>query len=821
MRRKWLALLAVLFLIGSVAGTVLAQADSGVLQVVQQLEMRHPRRGHQVTLVGDKVWVTGGKAYYSHFLGWGKDGHAEFTTYPNAEVIDLAAGTATYTTINTGKDFYKATAFTTADDSPFLYLAGDGKLQKLDTDNGTLTRIANVGEKGDWQEAPNWGRLTIRGKKYVVLAGDKRLFFFDPDMEKFVKPEGVDTDNPAAKDTKGGTGACFIGERLYVFGGLKGDDTGSVKAWRFDPAAAPGSQWSRLADMPVGIDTPKVEAVGGKAYLIGGGNAGALFKTIYAYDPATDSYERKSNLPFEVRNHETAVVGNDIWISWGYSWGTDEEGKLGFRMHPPHLVRYSPAKDTATLAATGTESVKGDKMNLSLTWPDADAITGPAQTVAINWTAATSSTRGVVYYRKVGEEAFSTAEGRVVQYAQAFSEAKAYTAILSQLPPATEIEYVAVSEGPARMQSETYRYTTQPAAPGTFQLMVYGDSKAQYDVLHELNVDLVKKLREGLEKGLPGWVLQLGDFGAFGAMSEWDAWFNYGYNGRYATREMTGSFAFLPVHGNHELLSASWFNTFETPKTAMKGWPSLHNRGFEERWYSLNYGPLHLAVITTGEYASEEWYKTQYEWLKADLAYARKEKEAGRIRWILVAMHHPVFTSGEHFLDQDIAGLDEPGWSYVDAIEANGAVDMVLTAHDHDYERTKSITGYRWNKDKDGKLSYIRRPGASAVESSGRFGTVGQGKGIVWVVLGGAGAGERDMYRLADLGDSSWLAFRKPDSERKEKAETHPAFHYGMLTISPDALKLEVFEKSVAYLPDWKGADDDFTGLLDTLTITR
>jgi hypothetical protein len=78
-------------------------------------------------------------------------------------------------------------------------------------------------------------------------------------------------------------------------------------------------------------------------------------------------------------------------------------------------------------------------------------------------------------------------------------------------------------------------------------------------------------------------------------------------------------------------------------------------------------------------------------------------------------MHHPAFTSGEHFLDQDIAGLNLPGASYEDVIEQSGTVDLMLTAHDHDYERTKSITGFRWTRDKDGKPTYTRRSDATEV----------------------------------------------------------------------------------------------------------
>jgi hypothetical protein len=192
-------------------------------------------------------------------------------------------------------------------------------------------------------------------------------------------------------------------------------------------------------------------------------------------------------------------------------------------------------------------------------------------------------------------------------------------------------------------------------------------------------------------------------------------------------------------------------------------------------------------------------------------------KEEGKIRWILLLCHSPFFTSGEHFADLDTYGFHNPG-SYLDAIESNGAVDLVLTAHDHDYERTKNIRGYRWVV-RDGKPAYVKLDSAFAEEKSARFGEASRGKGTVYFVLGGAGAPQRDMFDSKRIGETSWMAARKPDPDRGEKVETHPVFHYAVLTIGEKEMTVEVFEKDISYLPAYKGADDAFTGLLDRITI--
>lgn len=821
---------------------MVAEAVGGESPYILQpnLSLQHPRRGHQLTLANGKLWVTGGKAYYSHFLNWGGS-YQEFTTYPNAEYIDPANGAVVYTDVviktpdGKAKDFYKTTAFTACDNDSIIYIAGDEELLKFDTSKAdvgdAIMEIEDPGELHDWQQSI-WGRIVIEGNEYVVLIGED-CSFFKVEIEQFVNLPGVETEFPEmiTDVVSEDLGGCVIDNKFYLFGGTKSDESGSAKAWMFDPGAVSGDEWASISDMPFGVKSPRVESVGDRAYIIGGLTSGYMYKEIFEYDPADDTYTRKVDLPCPTYKHDTAVFDDQIGVSYGYSWGTREEGRYGFRMHPPHLVLYSPLYDDTVQDTTGTESVSGKKMNLNIGLPDPDHITGTEQTIAINWMASTSSTRGVAYFREVGAVDWDCANARGASYQQVFSEAKAYTATLTGLKPGTGYEYYVVSEGEGEgteeVQSETYIYKTQPEEGDSFQFIAYGDSKAQYDVLHELNCQILEEIQvitggngNGTNSTNGAFVLQLGDFGAYAAMSEWESWFDYGFNGCQCTKEMAASYAFVPVHGNHEYLAPSWFNTFEMPRTSISGWPDLNNAGYDERWYSFNYGSTHIAVITTGEYTGEDWYQTQLEWLNADLNRAKALKDAGNISWVIVAMHHSPFTSGDHFPDQGDYGLFEEG-SYVDVIDSSDAVDVVLAAHDHDYERSKMIKGFRWTEEAEGteEPAFYRLDNASVVAESGRFGSANQGNGTVWLTLGGAGAGQRDMQELDDLGDSSWIAFRKPDPAMGEDAETNPCFHYSVITVTPDVLEIAVYEKDISYLPNWTGADDDFEGLLDCVTI--
>jgi acid phosphatase len=69
----------------------------------------------------------------------------------------------------------------------------------------------------------------------------------------------------------------------------------------------------------------------------------------------------------------------------------------------------------------------------------------------------------------------------------------------------------------------------------------------------------------------------------------------------------------------------------------------------------------------------------QAKWLEADLT-------ANRLPWTIVYGHRPPHSSGEHG--------DDPGFLtfFVPLLEKH-AVDLVLTGHDHHYERFRPING--------------------------------------------------------------------------------------------------------------------------------
>ncbi len=122
---------------------------------------------------------------------------------------------------------------------------------------------------------------------------------------------------------------------------------------------------------------------------------------------------------------------------------------------------------------------------------------------------------------------------------------------------------------------------------------------------------------------------------------------------------------FFPAAGNHEygtMQGAPFRDVFALPGDG------------GEQWYSYDWGRIHFAALDT-----EADYATQAAWLDEDLA-------ASPLPWKIVYMHRPPFSSGNHGSDMSLRRILAPIFEKHD-------VQLVLSGHDHDYERTKPQGG--------------------------------------------------------------------------------------------------------------------------------
>ena len=147
------------------------------------------------------------------------------------------------------------------------------------------------------------------------------------------------------------------------------------------------------------------------------------------------------------------------------------------------------------------------------------------------------------------------------------------------------------------------------------------------------------------------------------------------------TRELDAHFfaVYAPMLRHVPFFVASGNHDYYTDDAApfRRAFALFENGGPEghERWYSFDWGPLHVVVLDT-ELSD---VPAQAAWLDADL-------RANRQPWTVVSLHRPPFSSGAH-------GDHEPTKKAFVPLFSKHKVPLVLAGHDHNYERTAAIDG--------------------------------------------------------------------------------------------------------------------------------
>ena len=136
---------------------------------------------------------------------------------------------------------------------------------------------------------------------------------------------------------------------------------------------------------------------------------------------------------------------------------------------------------------------------------------------------------------------------------------------------------------------------------------------------------------------------------------------------------LMASAPFVLASGNHDYMTADG-----GPFRQVFALPENGGPAGRERWYSTDWGDLHLVVLD-----SEKVGEAQEAWLEADLSAA-----AGA-RWTIALLHKPPFSSGE--LGPDGAVRDR-----LVPILTRHRVALVITGHEHDYERREPVDGVHY-----------------------------------------------------------------------------------------------------------------------------
>jgi chitodextrinase len=266
--------------------------------------------------------------------------------------------------------------------------------------------------------------------------------------------------------------------------------------------------------------------------------------------------------------------------------------------------------------------------------------------------------------------ACSTAQVRYAEQGQAFLEKPSsatgtrHAVVLEGLSPATEYTYVVEACG---AQSAPKRLRTAPA-PGT--------RRVHFAAVGDFGVNNAdqKGVAASMLSRRPELFLALGD-NAYESGTEAEF-----QNNMFAP--MAGLLSEVPVFaslGNHEYGTPDakpYIDNFYLPS---------NNPAGSERFYSFDWGHVHFVALDStcalGALTSrpECSMAAQKAWLEKDLAQSKAA-------WKVVYFHHPPWSSGSH-------GSNLKMRSHFAPIFEKHGVDLVLTGHDHNYERTHPVKG--------------------------------------------------------------------------------------------------------------------------------
>jgi N-acetylneuraminic acid mutarotase len=153
----------------------------------------------------------------------------------------------------------------------------------------------------------------VNGKIYVIGGGREGPFStveeYDPATDTWTRK--ADMPTPRAH-----LSTSVVNGRIYAIGGSDGAYLSTVE--EYDPAA---DMWVKKADMPTPRAYLSTSVVNGRIYAIGGSRVShAGLPTVEEYDPSTDTWMKRTDMPTEVEGVATSAVDGKIYAIGGGGW---------------------------------------------------------------------------------------------------------------------------------------------------------------------------------------------------------------------------------------------------------------------------------------------------------------------------------------------------------------------------------------------------------------------------------------------------------------------------------------------------------------------
>jgi len=436
-----------------------------------------------------------------------------------------------------------------------------------------------------------------------------------------------------------------------------------------------------------------------------------------------------------------------------------------------------PAR-AATTGASADASTAGTPEQIHLTWGD-----DPTRSVVVSWASPGPAKRPRVV---IGQRVIPAEER---SYTDGLNGETTYTyhAPVHGLRPGKTYGYAVTADNDADAADPfSATFTTAPEGRAKFRFTSFGDL-ATPNTAWVLSYGQSAYAVGAVESFQPLFHLLNGDlcYADLNPMSQPEVWRDFGNNNQASAANRP----WMPCPGNHEIE----FNNGPQGFTSYLTRYALPSNGlppFAGRWYSFQVGSVLFVSLSGDEVVYQDagplvagpaalvpaastgnepiepgtsFYIRGYSdgeqtrWLEETL---RAGRENPSVDWIIAQMHQCPCSSSETGNGSD-AALRAAWQPLFDRYQ----VDLVLSGHDHDYERSFPVRGTDHNVGTvtaTGATVDTWRPHPVTTVDSGTFDT---SKGTVYLILGcGGTSANLDIYGLdkAD-GDTQARVFTEPN----------------------------------------------------------
>lgn len=262
---------------------------------------------------------------------------------------------------------------------------------------------------------------------------------------------------------------------------------------------------------------------------------------------------------------------------------------------------------------------------------------------------------------------------------------KLHEVTLTGLTPGARYTYRVVSAGLRVTDRQTFG-AAPPSSQGDFRFIAFGDSGT--GSAEQMAIARLMSTEQA------DFAIHTGDiiypFGALGnPIGEYNDKFFKPYEGFLARMPI------YPVIGNHDLialLGGPYKDNFYLPDNG--------NSLAKELYFSFEWGDAKfIALETTGLFLIP---------LGEHMRWLQRELSTNTRKWLIVYMHVPLYSCGNHgdnaILKQVLGPMLE-----------NGKVDLVITGHDHDYERTKPVKAFNQDPSYPGLVHIVTGGGGAGL----------------------------------------------------------------------------------------------------------